>query len=247
MISRIRNSVIQAINARVKLPQVMPIIIEKDFIEHLMVDDTSYASISASLYGTWIEWLAKEIDAAFKTQNDRLPWKAQRSDTIIYWAATLNHKNYPFDLRAQIVKFNNCVESVVKIHDNMRLIKIKKNWNYEDSNLVNAYGRLTHTGIDHVWEAIDASVQFNFSKRTDFLAKTASMKVHVVKKEEEQAMTLPMEDRRDPMIRFFKKKRIQDYHAQCLWSKSGLRREDHRFQQSQFKHRTNRFLLPRIR
>ena len=98
ILSRLRNSVIQAINARVKLPKIMVILIERDFIEALQMDG-KYVTISASLYGTWVEWLAQEIAMAFKTQHDALPVKAKCSqgETIIYWSAVPSHKNYSFE------------------------------------------------------------------------------------------------------------------------------------------------------
>ena len=251
ILSRLRNSVIQAINARVKLPKIMVILIERDFIEALQMDG-KYVTISASLYGTWVEWLAQEIAMAFKTQHDALPVKAKCSqgETIIYWSAVPSHKNYSFELRAQIAKFNNCLESVLKLYNNMRLIKIKKDWDYDNVNLVNVHGRLTHQGIDQVCEAVDASVKFNFSKRTEFLAKSAVSQNMTVKQEADLTQgVFKLQAGNDPMTAFFKRKKIQDMHDKCLWSRSVQRREDPRYLQSQRRNNScnNRFMLPRIR
>ena len=165
MLSRLVNSLITAVNSWVKLPKVILICLQQDFIEALQYEDT-HVTIAASLYGSWIEWLTEQIMTIIKEANERLPLKAQRpvDEPIIYWSATPSHKNSTFQMRAQIAKFNNCWESVMKLHKSMHLIKIKDGWDMEDSNLVTAQGRITHQGMDQIWEALDSSVRFNYRK-----------------------------------------------------------------------------------
>ena len=138
--------------------------------------DASSVSISASLYGTWIKWLSQEISDILSEANKALPVKAQHAEgeMMVYWTAAAMHNNYEYALRAQIAKFNNCLDSVMKIRDNMHVIKLKKGWNNENLNLVSKTGRLMHEGLDCLWAAIDASVEFNYRKRLEFLARKAT-------------------------------------------------------------------------
>ena len=237
MLSRLVNSLITAVNSRVKLPKVMVILLQQDFIEALQYDD-SHVTISASLYGTWIEWLAEQIMNIINDANQRLPVKAQRppEEPIIYWSATPSHKNFSFQLRAQIAKFNNCLESVMKLHKSMRLIKIKEGWDTEDSNLVTTQGRVTHQGIDQIWEALDSSVKFNYMKHMEYLPRNAGIS-------QKPAEEIHHGQQKDPMIGFFQKNQI--YHGNnSIWNKGFRDCEDvhHRIN----RRPGNRFLLPRI-
>ena len=249
ILNRLRTSVINAVNTRVKWPKIIVIILERDFIESLQVEVAS-VSILASLYGTWIEWLSQEISDILSEANKALPVKAKRArEVMVYWTAAVMHNNYEYALRAQIAKFNNCLDSVMKIRDNMRVIKLKKGWNNDNSNLVSKTGRLMHEGLDCLWAAIDASVEFNYKKRLEFLARKAStaddkpVNCRIVIKQDLDSI--------DPMLAFFKK--TAQYGAQSHWSKNGQRREDRREDRCHdWKHSSSsgqskgRFMLPRL-
>ena len=177
-LNRIRTSVVNAINARVKLPKLIVIVLKQDFIEALQIaGSNTYVSMSASMYGTWLEWLSEEVAELLKSANEALPVKARRpqGEPVVYWVAATTHRSYPYELRVQIAKFNNCMDSVMKVRQNMRVIKLKQGWSSEDSNLVTRIGKITHSGLDQIWEALDSSVKFNFNKRLEFLAKSAKI------------------------------------------------------------------------
>ena len=249
MLGQLINSVVDSINARLKLPRIMVIIIEKDFIEELKPErDTQDVTITATLYGTWLEWLAKEVMDAIRFRFDQLPAKARKSldlEPMVYWTAIPNHMNYSYYTRVQIAKFNNCLDSVMKLHENMRMVKIKKDWFYEDANLVTPMGRITHDGIDQLWESIDSSIEFNYNKRVEFLAKGLQGKKII--EDDEQKLTQP----EDPMYRFFERKKNPGRSQSNVWS--GRQSKAH-FEDRRYYHpRNNRgrggsqFWLPRVK
>ena len=172
ILSRVMNSIVKAINNR-RLPQAIIIFWENDFIDALEVLDTK-VTIAASLYGSWLEWMCERLDQLLADVNGKLPEKSRRQDgTAIYWVASPSHKNYSDEKRVQIAKFNNCLNSVVKLYDSMRIIKLKEKWDLDNADLVNRKGILTELGVANIYESLDASVKYNLGKRMVYLAKTA--------------------------------------------------------------------------
>ena len=74
----------------------------------------------SSLYGTWIEYLAKEIIGIIDNRKKQLPLAAQNIDgTQVYWVEPVLHVNLDLDSRQRREKFGNCLDAVSKIYDNM--------------------------------------------------------------------------------------------------------------------------------
>ena len=73
------------------------------------------------------------------------------------------------------LKFNLSLESVIRTHSNMRVIRLKEFWNVKDSELV-INDKLTETGLAVYWNAIDATFAFNEQRREIYLAKKVGQK-----------------------------------------------------------------------
>ena len=72
-----------------------------------------------------IKYLVTAISSTCDEMIKLLPKKARRDEyPCIYWTAAPHHKN--FDNNSLRTKFNNCLESVVKLYSNMRVIKMKE-------------------------------------------------------------------------------------------------------------------------
>ena len=97
------------------------------------------------MYGTWLEWLAKELDNLVKDKWNKLPQKA-KSDVCIYWLHAQTHVAFGEDNMRRL-HFNLCLENVLKQYPGMRVIKLKEHWNNADEGLVK-YGSLTEVGYD---------------------------------------------------------------------------------------------------
>ena len=83
-LSRILNSLAHAINKNTKLPKYIVVVIESDLIDFLRYGDFGISSI----YGTWIEYLAKEMNDMIHARYQSLPRKAKKIDEpFLYWLA----------------------------------------------------------------------------------------------------------------------------------------------------------------
>ena len=205
LLSRFVNNFIDALNSKGKLPQYIVIILDCDLVDYF--DYEGYGVASA--YSEMIKYLVTKIDTTCSEMMKKLPKKARREEyPCIYWAAAPHHKN--FDNNSLRTKFNNCLESVVKLFNNMRVIKMKEIWDFENASLV-CKGRFTSEGFDTYWKSIDSAVRFNVMKHEQFLRRKHE------KKERGMQETSPpsrhdRRDHRDRMSDFFKRNRQDRFH-----------------------------------
>ena len=167
------------------------------------------------MYGTWLEWLAKELNDLVKSKWMKLPIKA-KSEVCIYWLQAPTHIAFGEDNMRRL-KFNLCLENVLKLYKNMRIIKLKEFWNNADETLVK-YGSLTERGYDTYWKSFDSTIKFNVTKREQFLAKSLNLK----RKNDGCADLLLSHSKTDDMKTFFKRHRNDKFH----WH-NGAHGEDH--------------------
>ena len=163
LLSRFRNTLVTAINEKVRLPKYILIVLDDDLLKFL-----DYYNVgSAGMYGDWLQYLVEEIHEIFKKGKQQLPKKAVKSDfPFIYWVAAPCHQY--FDYNDQRAKHNLCLESICKTNNDMRIIKFKDHWDHKNNNLV-VSNRLLPSGKTAYWKAIDASLKFNIFKRDSFL------------------------------------------------------------------------------
>ena len=232
MISRMQIAFATALNKRIYLPKFVVIVLDDDLIQYLQYKNYGVST----MYGTWIEYLAKEFNSMVQDRIAQLPTKARRNPRFephIYWMALPAHNGFDETETLMRTKFNLCMESVVRTYANMRVIKPKVIWDKTDSNLV-VNNRMTETGQEMYWRTIDSVLQFNMQKRDEFLiredAKSAN-KQPSAKKNDNSLMT-----NEDPVRRFFKRKRNKQCPREAFT-------EDSRRSPNQ----GNKFMLPRIK
>ena len=144
------------------------IILDDDLIEYMQYKRMAVAS----LYGTWLEYLAATLNSMLCTKRKGLPEKALPTDkTQIYWIEAANHKNFSSENVQAREIFNNCLDMVIKTYDNMRLLRIKELWSCEDEDLV-MNNRFTKCGLAVFWRVVDSSFKFNVLKCKDFLIRS---------------------------------------------------------------------------
>ena len=239
--SRIQITVASAINEKVKLPQVMLIVLHNDLLKTLNIKEPNCC---ATIFGSWIEWLADQINRMINERLDSLPKKAVHDrELMVYWVQIPQHKGWEFNKRAVHAKFNNVLDSVIKTYSRMHTIKFKDGWDTNDDTLlsVTSLFGLSDCGLNRFWEALDHSVSFNIAKRKEFLAKEL---LNAGKKMVQATAHSSIAD--DPMKKFFIKKKMEDLNDQFHWFKRNQRREEWR---TDVQHVVggNRFILPRIR
>ena len=116
MISRLQISMAKAINKAMYLPDYIIIVLEDDIIDFL-----EYRNYSVSaMYGTWLDWLAKEFNELIFKKQAHLPVGARNdNETQIYWTTAVYHKMFTLAETQMREKFNNCMETVTKAYENM--------------------------------------------------------------------------------------------------------------------------------
>ena len=155
---RMQNALITAMETQVKLPKYIVVVLNDDLIEFARFTGQGVSGI----YGKYLTTLAASLKKLILERKTQLPIKAKRENyPLMYWVQAPVHRHLKhLQMRT---KFNLCLESVIKNMQEMRTIKLKEVWKYNDSKLV-CGGELSVEGLSCFWRAIDASVRFNVKK-----------------------------------------------------------------------------------
>ena len=165
LLSRLLNTFIEEINKRGKLPKYVLVVLDDNIIQFL--DYLGYGI--SGFYGEWLEWIVNEMSKAIRDRKGQLPKKAVKdSYPMIYWVAPPVHKNMELKIIEARNKFNLVLTSLIKLQDNMRVIRLKA-WDKDNDILVDRNGKYTFDGLELYWRSIDASVKFNCNKHESFL------------------------------------------------------------------------------
>ena len=106
-VSRIVNSFMAAINSKVYLPSFIMVILDDDLIQFMQYKKYGVST----LYGTWIEYLAKLFVEIVDKKCSQLPASAQLEDkTQIYWVEPAAHSNFVSENRQMREKFTVCLD-----------------------------------------------------------------------------------------------------------------------------------------
>ena len=162
ILGRVRNTLAAAMNKHDKMPKYILIVLDDN-----LIDVVKYTKPGVSeIFGRSLKWLAAEVHEAITDRKEELPKKAKKYlFPQVFWVALPQHKN--FDNNQLRFKFNNCMESVVGQHKEMKMLKIKRRWNYED-NSVNNLGQITPDGQLTYWAGVDEALQFWETGRKKF-------------------------------------------------------------------------------
>ena len=115
-------------------------------------------------YGSRYENNKQNMEEIIQKGRSNYPAKPKKeSAPIIYWVVLPKHRNFMNnDIR---VRFNLCLESIIKQKRNMHMMKLKEVWNEEEDLLVHANsGQITSYGAKKYWRAIDAAFKFNYMR-----------------------------------------------------------------------------------
>ena len=169
MLARLQNTFASALNQSKKcnLPNYVIIVLDDDLITYLNFNKEG----AATLMGSWIEWLVKQFKELIATRLSQLPPKAKKFTPFLYWVNTPTHALFSSQRNKLRIKFNLSLESVIRSEKDMRVIKLKEHWNSKDSTLV-VKDRITEEGMSAYWNAVDATFQYNMSKRELYIAKS---------------------------------------------------------------------------
>ena len=167
MLSCIKSSLVDGINDEETLPYYMVIVLDADIVNFLDYD--GYGVVA--LLGKWLKYLAEKIQYYCDKRKKALPLKAMKEDyPVIYWATAPHHRFFRDNhLRA---KFNNVLDSTLKLFNNMRTLKMKEVWSYDNPHLVHSStGIISAYGLSKYWASIDSAIEYNVDKHELFLCK----------------------------------------------------------------------------
>ena len=261
MLARIQNAFATGLSSekKGKLPDYVIIVLDEDLISFLEFEKEGLAT----LLGSWVEWLANEIDMLLQQRKDQIPKKCWK-DVFFYWVHAPNHSSFSKCKNGSRTKFNLSLESVIRTYKNMRVIKLKDKWDPRDGSLV-VNNRITEPGLSAYWNAIDCAFKYNVQRREIYLAKQMAQKhSDIAAVQARPADSKSEESRVDPMFNFFRKhqssKRVgysefrqeemrrfnveNDMHSQEDRSRPYCDGRSDRFRHS--GRERNRFMLPRL-
>ena len=172
MLARLQNSLAMEINAAKRtgwLPKYILVVLDDDLISYLDFKKEG----TATLLGTWVEWLANQYDDLVNQRLKQVPKKAKKVVPFFYWVTAPTHQYFSSVTNRSRIKFNLSLESVIRTKENMRVIRIKDGWDTKDSKLV-INDRISEQGLTTYWCAIDASVKYNILRREIYQAKVTT-------------------------------------------------------------------------
>ena len=154
VLGRIRNAVASAVNSTQKFPKYIILAVDDDIIRCVKFDRQGLSII----FGTCVQWLADEVHALIHEKKDMLLPKEKRAFyPQVFWVLLPYHQNMKNN-NVQF-KFNQSIEKIVPLYQDMKVLKIRRKWNYGDGS-VSPLGVITPDGHLAYWMGIDEAVQF---------------------------------------------------------------------------------------
>ena len=157
LISRVQCQLVRAIHDEIKLPKYIVMVMDDDIVDIFrdtpeLVTDTSMGKI--------INVMMNDIRKLIQMQKEYLPTKAKRmSYPHIIWIEAPIHDNFRNNYERTV--FNRNLNSVVKLFDDISILKLKKIWEPTNSRLfIEENNRFTSEGLANYWAAVDYTMKF---------------------------------------------------------------------------------------
>ena len=218
IVIRLKNALMMAIEKKVKLPKYIVVVLENDILEYTRYNGPGISGI----LGRYTEGITSSIQNIVHIQNDQLPLKTKRIGyPMIYWVSAVHHK--AFKNGPLCTKFNHCLEAAVRLYDNMRVIKIKEVWNFENISLVNN-NEMTPSGLSAYWKAVDASMHFNVKRneKANSVKNVSAKKQLKLYEVGQQGPANSAVDTRDLVAKLFARNKMRNKNNRDVyhWSKN---------------------------
>ena len=132
VVACIHNNLVKVINENKLLPKAIIFVIDGDIIKTVKYDNYGITEI----FGQILKNLMTGIHCTILAQKDALPHRSKRSDyPTVLWCLAPQHINFPDNWNINRKKFNSCLESLVALFPEMGLLRMKKFWDYNNSQL----------------------------------------------------------------------------------------------------------------
>ena len=132
----------------------------------------------SSEFGTIMRWIINQFRKLVDARIDQLPEKCVRKNfPKIYWVECPQHCNFNNNLSRR--KMNSVIQSECSLIDGMKIMRMKKIWDPEESQLyLPSHSRFTSDGIFKYWGSIDNAIEFNDNKLEEFLSSGRRNYIH---------------------------------------------------------------------
>ena len=161
VLSRLRNSLITALNQYYPVPRLIAVVMDDDITRYIDSRDKEDLVLTVEI-GTIVEWITREFERAILSFKDYLPDKAKKAFyPHILWIAPPTHKFFGNSSNNKREKISNCLSTVVKYRQNMSVLRMIKIWDHDDSNaFVKESYRFTSEGLAKYWLSIDSAIRY---------------------------------------------------------------------------------------
>ena len=163
IIGRYSNLLIQAVTARsdnklLPFPRLVVFVPDDDIIK-CFKGNCPTANLTKE-FSQILNYIMTEHERAIAAFKDYLPAKCLKSDyPQILWIQPPSHDC--FSNNADRFKFNQALDEVARIHNNVSTLPLKKVWDPKDTDLfISSTDRFTSTGLRTYWESVDCTVGY---------------------------------------------------------------------------------------
>ena len=143
-------------NQQLALPKLVVVVPDDDLIKLL----GCHTHGLQCPYNRILNYVMTEFECNISIFKENLPAKCLKSDyPHILWIQAPLHDG--FQNNQQRVKFNSCLEDVVKVHSNSSTLMLKKAWEPKNLNLfLEEQQCFTSEGYRTYWEAVDKTIHY---------------------------------------------------------------------------------------
>ena len=158
ILSRMRNSLITALNEHSSLPKAIIVVPDNDIINQVQ-DDPDEALVFH--YERLLSGLCNLFTKSINCYKDMIPQKAKRENIPHFvWIAPPSHKFFSDDNNKRRKLFGDGLNIAVNAQANMSMLQMIKFWDHNNSNLfMDEQYRYTSEGLTMYWHSVDAAVQ----------------------------------------------------------------------------------------
>ena len=159
VLGRMRNALTNAYNNQIKLPKWVVLVFEADIINKLRYNSNTTPE---KFFYTILKWLMNEHNKITEMFKDMIPQKSKKYNYPRFlWLAPSLHYSYEATDDTLRRSFIWAQQEVQKLHNNMVVLHFKQSWDPNESNYyMTAQKRMTQTGLNTYWRAVDRTIRF---------------------------------------------------------------------------------------
>ena len=149
ILSRIRNALVEAINAQVVLQRAVILVLDNDLLNYF----NHYKPGVSLLLGKAVEWIANQFHRIITAHKEKLPSKSRKFKyPTILWSKLPIHKEWT-EINESRTKLNTCIKNTVSLFREMEILEFPE-WNSNDSSIVTR-SKLNAKGFIQYWQCIN--------------------------------------------------------------------------------------------